>query len=97
MNYKKMAGTAAVFVFADQHADKPVERQGMVWSDKELHLDTVDLNTLTPKDSMATNLALEGLESYDPPSHGDVREVTALRARFVYVEAIKGWVELQAA
>ena len=92
-----MAGTAAVFVFANKHADKPVERQGMIWSAEELHLDTLDLNALTVKVSMATNLALEGLESYDPPSHGDVRAVTALGVQFAYVEAIKGWVELEAA
>lgn len=92
MNYKKMAGTAAVFVFADQHANTPVERQGMVWSSQELHLDTIPPQ-LTDKEAMATNLALEGLESYDPPSHGDLRGVTALNAQFVYVEPIKGWVE----
>lgn len=92
MNYKKMAGTAAVFVFADQHANTPVERQGMVWSGDELHVNSIPAE-LTPKPAMATNLALEGLESYDPPSHGDVRQVTALAAQFVYVEAIKGWVE----
>lgn len=50
--------------------------------------------TLTSKPSMASSLALEGLESYDPPRHGDVREVSALNASFVYIEAIKGWVEL---
>lgn len=94
MHYKKMAGTAAVFVFADQHADKPVERQGLVWDDRELRLDTI-LGELTIKPPMATNLALEGLESYDPPRHGDVREVVALHAWFVYVESIKGWVELE--
>ena len=95
MKYKKMAGTAAVFVFAEQHADKPVERQGMVWDDRELQLDTIP-GQLTTKPAMATNLALEGLETYDPPCHGDVREVTALNSRFVYVAPIKGWVELEA-
>ncbi|MFA7553516.1 MAG: hypothetical protein WCY88_04630 [Spongiibacteraceae bacterium] len=94
MHYKKMAGTSAVFVFADQHADKPVERQGMVWDEQELHLDSIH-RQLNIKPPMATNLALEGLESYDPPSHGDVREVVALQARFVYIEPIKGWVELE--
>lgn len=93
MNYKKMAGTSAVFVIDGQHANKPVERQGMTWSSDELHLQTVP-EQLTPKASMATNLALEGLESYDPPQHGDVRQVTALDARFVYVAPIRGWVEL---
>ncbi len=93
MNYKKMAGTAAVFVFADQHANTPVERQGMIWDDTELHLGSIPPQ-LNSKDAMATNLALEGLESYDPPSHGDLREVTSLNAQFVYVEPIKGWVEI---
>lgn len=93
MHYKKMAGTAAVFVLADQHANKPVERQGEIWSAQELHLDTTPA-ALTSKPSMASSLALEGLESYDPPRHGDVREVSALNASFVYIEAIRGWVEL---
>ena len=93
MDYKKMAGTAAVFVLSDQHANKPVERQGMIWNDLELHLHTLP-DQLTLKPAIATSLALEGLESYDPPAHGDLREVAALGARFVYVEAIKGWVEL---
>lgn len=93
MNYKKMAGTAAVFVLADLHADKPVERQGEIWSDRELHLHTLPAQ-LNNKPAMASSLALEGLESYDPPSHGDTREVGALDARFVYISGIKGWVEL---
>ena len=93
MEYKKMAGTAAVFVVADQHANKPVERQGMTWNARELQMDTLPAE-LTERPAMATNLALEGLESYDPPRHGDVRAVTALDARFVYIAPIKGWVEL---
>lgn len=93
MQFKKMAGTAAVFVIADQHANKPVERQGMVWDARELQMDSLPAE-FTPKPAMATNLALEGLESYDPPQHGDVRAVTALDAQFVYVAPIKGWVEL---
>ena len=43
---------------------------------------------------MASSLALEGLESYDPPRHGDLRDVSALNARFVYIDGIKGWVEV---
>ena len=93
MAYKKMAGTAAVFILADQHANSPVERDGMIWTDGELHLDTIPEH-LTPKDPMATSLALEGLESYDPPSHGDIRQVTALSTCFVYLETAQGWVEL---
>lgn len=93
MNYKKMAGTAAVFIFADQHANSPVERDGLIWSGEELQLSTLP-ESFTAKDSMATNLALEGLEDYDPPSHGDLRRVDALDTEFVYVAPIKGWVEL---
>lgn len=93
MKFKKMAGTAAVFVVADQHANKPVERQGLVWDEHELQLHTLPAE-LTPKPAMATNLALEGLETYDPPHHGEVRAVTALDTHFVYIAPIKGWVEL---
>ena len=96
MQYKKMAGTAAVFVFADRHANKPVERQGMIWDEQELQLHSIP-EKLTSKPAMATNLALEGLECYDPPEHGDVREVTALNTQFVYIEPIMGWVELATA
>ena len=93
MAYKKMAGTSAVFVLSNSHANKPVEVQGMEWSSEELHLETKP-PTFIEKPAMATSLALEGLESYDPPVHGDVRAVTALDAQFVYIESIKGWVEI---
>ncbi len=76
MHYKKMAGTAAVFVLADQHANKPVERQGEIWSAQELHLDTTQA-ALTSKTSMARSIALEDMERYDQPRPGDVREVSA--------------------
>ncbi len=88
-----MAGTAAVFILADRHANSPVERDGLIWTGAELHLNSIP-DQLTRKESMATNLALEGLESYDPPSHGDVRLVTALNSSFVYLEPAKSWVEL---
>lgn len=91
MYYKKMAGTAAVFIYADQHANSPVERDGMVWQASELKLDS--LGAINTKPAMASTLALEGLEDYDPPNHGDCRQVSALDANFVYVEPIKGWVE----
>lgn len=93
--FKKMAGTAAVFIRADLHANSPVERDGMIWTVDELKLDS--LNAVTPKPSMATSLALEGLEEYDPPAHGDLRPVSALGTAFVYVEPIKGWVEYETA
>ncbi|MGI1679817.1 MAG: hypothetical protein K6L75_13835 [Cellvibrionaceae bacterium] len=65
----------------------------MIWSANELHLETMP-TTLSEKPAMATSLALEGLESYEPANHGDSREVTALDAQFVYIEPIKGWVEI---
>ncbi len=94
MNYKKMAGTSAIFVIEGLHANKPVERQGMTWSAQELHLDSIP-PVLTPKPEMATSLALEGLESYDAPAHGDVRKVGALDATFVYIAPVKAWIELE--
>lgn len=36
--YKKMAGTSAVFIPANFNHASPVERDGLVWSDAELHL-----------------------------------------------------------
>ena len=50
-SYKKMAGTSAVFLSADYGGASPVERDGMVWSAEELHLDqlTTDRN---PKPAM---------------------------------------------
>lgn len=92
--FKKMAGTAAVFVLADQHANSPVERDGLVWSESDLHMDALTKLNKQAKSTMATSLALEGLESYDPPSHGDVRMVAALKSEFIYNQTIKGWVEL---
>jgi hypothetical protein len=91
--YRKMAGTAAVFVLAEKHANSPVERDGLLWDAQELHIDQSP-QTLNRKLEIATTLALEGLETYDPPSHGDVRQVTALNTDFVYIGATKGWVEI---
>ena len=94
--YKKMAGTSAVFVCADAHADSPVERDGMVWAAQELHLDEIP-EQLRPQAAMANALALEGLEDYDPPANGDLRRVESLDGDFVYLERIRGWVEVQKA
>lgn len=91
--YKKMAGTAAVFVLAEKHANSPVERDGLQWNAQELHIDQPP-KKLNRKPEIATTLALEGLETYDPPSHGDVRRVTVLNTDFVYIVATKGWVEI---
>ncbi len=63
------------------------------WSASELHVETVP-DELCDKPEMATSLALEGLESYEPACHGDTRVVTALNTTFVYIEPIKGWVEI---
>ncbi len=46
------------------------------------------------KPSMASVLALEGLEEYDPPAHGDIRQVEALNAAFIYNVRIKGWIQI---
>lgn len=46
------------------------------------------------KPSMATVLALEGLEEYDPPGHGDIRQVEALNTAFIYNVRIKGWIQI---
>lgn len=93
--YKKMAGTSAVFLAADYGHASPVERDGMEWSAAELSLDKLPAS-LNPKPDMATVLALEGLEEYDPPVHGDVRRVDSVDARFIYLDRIKGWVQLLA-
>jgi hypothetical protein len=37
--YKTMAGTSAVFLSADYDKAKPVERDGLIWSAAELHLE----------------------------------------------------------
>lgn len=91
--YKKMAGTSAVFLAADYSHASPVERDGMEWSAAELSLNNLPAN-LNTKPDMATVLALEGLEEYDAPVDGDVRRVDSVDAKFVYLERIKGWVQL---
>ena len=91
--FKKMAGTAAVFVVGNMDHASPVERDGMVWTGEELHLDSAPINCVVKAD-MANALALEGLEEYDAPTHGDQRRVSSLDAIFVYLEPIKGWVQV---
>lgn len=92
--YKKMAGTAAVFVFAEGHDSAPVERDGMVWEGAELHIETMPAQ-LNEREPIASTLALEGLEEYDPPSHGDHRFVRALDSHFAYIGELRGWVEIR--
>lgn len=91
--YKKMAGTAAVFLAADYQKASPVERDGLQWTADELHLEEAwpeELRLLSP---MASVLALEGLEEYDPPQHGDVRMVQSLGVEFVYWLPVRGWIQ----
>ena len=90
---QRMAGTSAVFLSTEFQGSSPVERDGMVWSAEELHLDQLT-DARNPKPSMQTVLALEGLEEYDMPSTGDVRKVESLDADFVYFDQIHAWIQL---
>ena len=92
--YKKMAGTSAVFLREDYDGPSPVERDGMIWQAEELHLDELP-SEFTPLDAMANVLALEGLEDYDPPTHGNIRRVDSVGEYFVYLERIQGWVQVE--
>lgn len=91
--YKKMAGTSAVFINSEYPRACPVERDGLIWSASELHLETLP-EKVQNKPSLQNVIALEGLEDYDPAQHGDCREVTSLGEKFVYLAAIKGWVQI---
>lgn len=91
--YKKMAGTAAVFLSTEFDRAAPVERDGMVWTAEELHLDKLPAEHHR-KPMMQTVLALEGLEEYDKPANGDLRCVDALGSDFLYFQQIGGWVQL---
>ena len=90
--YKKMAGTSAVFLSADFAKASPVERDGMIWTAKELHLEQLPRQR-QKKPTMANALALEGLEEYDLPNNGDVRWVESIGAEFIYFDLIRGWVQ----
>ncbi len=92
-NYKKMAGTSAVFLSADYDGASPVERDGMLWSAEELHLNAA-LAARQDKPPMHNALALEGLEDYDVPEDGDVRAVESIGSEFVYLNAIRAWVQM---
>lgn len=93
--YKKMAGTSAVFVTDNHSGASPVERDGLTWTEHELGLDSCS-RALHWREPMDSSLALEGLEEYDRPQHGDARYVSKLQAAFVYIERIQGWVEITA-
>lgn len=90
--YKKMAGTSAVFLSTDFDKASPVERDGMVWTVEELHLDKLPRENHR-KPAMQTVLALEGLEDYDKPENGDIRSVDSVGSDFIYLQQISGWVQ----
>jgi hypothetical protein len=92
-NYKKMAGTSAVFLSSEYDGASPVERDGMLWSAKELHLDE-PLEQRLEKAPMHNALALEGLEDYEPPENGDVREVESIGSKFIYLKSSHAWVQM---
>ena len=91
--YKKMAGTSAVFVFADNAISSPVERDGMMWTSAELHLNEL-ASEYYKKPAMANALSLEGLEDYDPPQDGDLREVQSFGCHFVYLGRTHSWIQV---
>lgn len=93
--YKKMAGTSAVFVAEGHSGPSPVERDGLAWTACELGLDSCS-RRLRWREPMDSSLALEGLEEYDLPQQGDARYVSKLQAAFVFVDKIRGWVEITA-
>lgn len=92
-NYKKMAGTSAVFLASDYQGASPVERDGMVWTAAELHLDQLPRDRQL-KPPIHNALALEGLEEYDRPHDGDVRRVESVDSNFIYFDRIHAWVQL---
>jgi hypothetical protein len=91
--YKKLAGTSAVFILDSYQGASPVDREGLVWTEEELHLEQMPRQQ-RPLTAMANGLALEGLEEYDPPNNGDVRKVNSLDAAFVYMDNIRAWVQI---
>ena len=93
LTYKKMAGTSAVFLSAEFEKASPVERDGKIWTSEELQLEKLP-EQRQQKPSMANALALEGLEDYDMPSNGDIRQVESIGAEFIYFDLLHGWVQL---
>lgn len=93
--YKKMAGTAAVFIPEDFSHASPVERDGLVWTDAELGM-PASPQTLQWMPPLESTLALEGLEEYDPAKEGDARYIHNLGVALVYIGKIRGWVALTA-
>lgn len=91
--FKKMAGTSAVFISADYDKASPMERDGVIWSARDLHLNELPFPEQN-KPAMANALALEGLEDYDKPSNGDVRHVDSLGLDFIYFQGIRAWIQM---
>jgi ectoine hydroxylase-related dioxygenase (phytanoyl-CoA dioxygenase family) len=91
--YQKVAGTAAVFLMSDYTKASPVERDGMHWTAKELHLEKLP-EQRQQKAAMPNALALEGLEDYEPPENGDLRFVESIGKEFMYFGLIRGWVQV---
>jgi len=91
VQYKKVAGTSAVFLKANHKGPSPVERDGLSWSADELNANELSAKLFKP--AVNSVLALEGLEEYDPPTDGDCRTVLSVGSSFVYVAKKKAWVE----
>lgn len=91
-SFKKMAGTSAVFISTEFDKASPVERDGLIWTASELHLNETPINKQL-KTPIANVLALEGLEDYDPPEDGDVRFVDSVGVDFIYLKAAQAWVQ----
>lgn len=92
-HYKKLAGTSAVFIDADHQNASPVERDGMIWSSTELGVEQLSLD-LHWKAPIASGLALEGLEDYEPACDGDARFVSSIGVAFAFIKDKKAWVQL---
>ena len=90
-SYMKMAETSAVFFSSNYDGASWVERDGMVWTASELHLEQISPER-QHKPPMPN--ALEGREDYDKPEDGDVRLVESMGVEFVYSQRIQGWVQL---
>jgi len=91
--FKKMAGTSAVFVDANYPFASPVERDGMIWSEEELGL-TQQTIELRWKEPLANTLALEGLEEYEPPQNGEARYISSQGVAFYYCGEKRAWIQL---
>jgi hypothetical protein len=53
-------------------------------------------NSLLGYKKMAGTSAVFLREDYDPATHGDLRRVDSIGEYFVYLEQIRGWVQVKA-